>query len=983
MVVAIRDQQPKKSKLSLFRLAKSSTKSPALGDTNIPRQSSQTYDDASYAAQLDQSTPRQVPRALPSSRDQIVQSTRQTASDHVEAHASIQYHYTGSANAPRDYEWPSSPTGYDQYDDVEQPIHRTRSDSLPLHQHAAFHEQEESRRPPALAQIQTDAIPSYKHSRQRSHFSIPDVVVTACEEDGEEQHIELEFPPNKRRSHIFRDAADQNPRDQPSYKKSSSSGFGRRPPPLIKFDSGEIRTMSMPRSGSVPSIASSKDSCSSPISPTESTSARSSTPTSSASSSISKASAAKRSRKASFPLLFGRKSLESFRSANQVFNQEPLPCSPTSPILASSSSTDSLRSGQPDGLLFTSHEPQPAQGPSRGIFTRALSGLPTPPVTPTSPPRAVSKKELKSKAKEELALIKELERVDKLVRQHDDKARKAHQKALAKEQKRAAKLAQANASFQRPSIEQRPSVDTFGSDSRQSLSSVTRNLKKATVFQASTKASGVGLGRRASVRGGNADSRSFAGERRGSEPILSNASQNEAPRAPATVSVDLPSSERLPFMQPRAAPRPNVSTTSQSAAAPLALVKQTGASPPRPTRPAPAVPVSADLPKEQLHSDLTADIGFVEGDASVGDDTDETTRAWNRSSWSELSSGFTAAPLPSLIPSNSSASITAGVGSKPAEEAEQLDEQLPVARMATRASVQRALALSDVSRRASISKRSSQQLSKRRSWQAERIDPDTMGAVSSKRSSAAQSLKRRSFVRQLGDDEGWKVVDGEKEEEEEECRLDESTVAQPDVSGARWDDWVEQDSLLGSYPVSSDFAKQRVSKQVDLVLADLYSAQNEHIRAQFEASDDRTPTQEIVNPLRSINKSSPPQRPRRSTRRAPSPTLTTGTASSISSADSFVSDTSGTRTTDFTTLADDSQIDPARNKLQESGPVCFSRPVAAQHRTSLEDRRGDKENLRAEGGEIEEKSKFRLSLTPMAPLQLGMGLEFECVEGRF
>ncbi|GAC94911.1 hypothetical protein PHSY_002484 [Pseudozyma hubeiensis SY62] len=977
MVVAIRVQQPKKSRLSLFRLAKSSTKSSALGDTNTPQQSSQTYDDASYAAQVDQSTPRQMPRALPSSKD----STRQTASDQVEAHASIQYHYTGSANAPRDYDWPSSSPGHDSYHDVEQQFHRTRSDSLPLHQHATFHEQEESRRPPALARIQTDAIPSYKHSRQRSHFSIPDVVVTACEEDGEQQHIELEFPPNKRRSHIFRDSANQNPRDQSSYKKSSSSAFGRRPPPLIKFDSGEIRTMSMPRSGSVPSLASSNDSYSSPISPTELTSPPSSTPTSSASSSISKASTAKRSRKASFPLLFGRKSLESFKPANLVFAQEPLPSSPTSPISTSTSSTASLRSGQPDGLLFTSHEPQPAQSPSRGIFTRALSGLPTPPITPTSPPRAVSKKELKSKAKEELALIKELERVDKLVRQHDDKARKAHQKALAKESKRAAKLAQANQSFRRPSVEQRPSTDTLSSDGRQSLASVTRITKKATVFQASSKASAVGLGRRTSVRGGNGDSRSFAGERRGSEPILSNATQCEAPRASAPFSVDLPSTERLPFMQPRAAPRPNVFATPQSDTAPLALVKQSGASPPRPTRPAPAVPLPADLSNEQSLSDVTADIGFVEGDASIGDDADETTRAWNRSSWSELSTGFTAAPLPSLIPSNSSASITAVVDSKPAEEAEHFDEQLPVARIAKRASVQRALALSDVSRRPTISKRSSQQLSKRRSWQAERIDPDAVGATSSKRSSAAQSFKRRSFVRQLGDDEGWKVVDGEQEEEE--CRLDESTVAQPDVSDARWDDWVEQDSLLGSYQVSSDFVKQRVSKQVDLVLADLYSAQDEHIRAQFEASDDRTPTQEIVNPLRSINKSSPPQRPHRSTRRAPSPTPTTGTASSISSADSFVSDTSGTRTTDFTTLADDSQIDPARNKLQDSGRVCFSRPFAAQHRASLEDGRDDKENLRNENTENEENNKFRLSLSPLASFQLGTGLEFEFVEGRF
>lgn len=48
-----------------------------------------------------------------------------------------------------------------------------------------------------------DSAPQLVHSRHRSHFSIPDVVVTAAEEEGEGQHFEVKVPAAKRRSFVL------------------------------------------------------------------------------------------------------------------------------------------------------------------------------------------------------------------------------------------------------------------------------------------------------------------------------------------------------------------------------------------------------------------------------------------------------------------------------------------------------------------------------------------------------------------------------------------------------------------------------------------------------------------------------------------------------------------------------------------------------------------------------------------------------------
>lgn len=48
-----------------------------------------------------------------------------------------------------------------------------------------------------------DSAPQLVHSRHRSHFSIPDVVVTAAEEEGQGQHFEVKVPAAKRRSFVL------------------------------------------------------------------------------------------------------------------------------------------------------------------------------------------------------------------------------------------------------------------------------------------------------------------------------------------------------------------------------------------------------------------------------------------------------------------------------------------------------------------------------------------------------------------------------------------------------------------------------------------------------------------------------------------------------------------------------------------------------------------------------------------------------------
>ncbi|TKY88838.1 hypothetical protein EX895_002079 [Sporisorium graminicola] len=849
MVVALREQQqPKKSKLSLFRLVKASTKpAPPSPHTRSSHDSQTTFYDShpAHASSAQQAAPRS------SSTNRIIRATRDAESQRGAPPIAVHYQFPEASNLPRNDRWASSTDEYDYYTHAEAQYRRSRADSLPLQ--GFVHPTEQASAPlaptgrlnvPALARIQTQAMLPSKHSRQRSHFSIPDVVVTTCEEEGEEQVVELEIPPNKRRSYVLRDASEERGQEQRSFKKSSSATV-RRPAPLIRFDTQEMKTIGMTRTGSIPSISS----AGSLASLAEVATATSSTPTSSASSSLSKGSTAKRNRKPTFPLLFGRRTSDSSKSnaASQIYVEEPLPYSPTTPTSAPANYGDSFRSAQPDGLLFSSNPTSASTNPppSRNIFTRAISGLPSPPVTPTSPPRSALRKQMKAKAKEELALIKELERVDKLVKQHDDKARKAQEKIEAKNRKRAAKLAQINQEFERPSLDTRPSVDTFSSGRSQPVPD--NRILIRTVFKASTKAPATaGVGRRVSIRGGAAEVRTGHGERRGSEPTLVQSSSPPEQRASGTTpfSVELPGDESLSFSNPRAAPQPNVAPKLPEQTAPLSLSKQNegrsslpkNSSPPRPTRPAPAVPIPTE--QQESCSEHVADLNVAEADTSISEDADET-QVWNHQSFSELSSGFTG-PLPSLIQSsacNSAAGFTAvEQTNKQAEEDDQIFDVRGdyKAKLARRASVQRVLALSDaegarLQKRASLlRKKGSQHQLKRRSCHMDGSDSQAVGggaSSSSKRSSAASSVRRRSFVRPIGDKEGWKVVGASGSEG--------STVGQSENKSAPWDDWVEEHPQRRPPSPESTPTQQRVEVQVDLALAHLRAAQDaDHLRKQ-------------------------------------------------------------------------------------------------------------------------------------------------------
>ncbi|ETS60149.1 hypothetical protein PaG_05684 [Moesziomyces aphidis] len=614
MVVALREQAPKKSRLSLFRLGKA-TKSaaPSRQDASTPR----SYPDASS-----------IPR---NSQGDGARLARQTASQGAAPVIAVHYQYPTSTNLPGGYDWPA--TIESDVDDRR----RTRADSLPMQTMFADREARAG-----------------KHSRQRSHFSIPDVIVTSCDDD--EQHVvEVHVPPNKRRSYVLRDT-DASPRSKPS---KPSDPHPRRPEPLIRFDSDEMRGMT--RTSSVSSLTS-------PVAESNA-----STPTSSASSSLSKGSG-KRMRKASFPSLFSRKSLDSSRV------EEPMPISPVTPSSAPAA-PGAFDRRQPDGLLFSAHSGA----------TPGATPLPSPPATPTSPVQKLSKKELKARQKHELALIREVERVDRLVKQHDSKARKAQEKHEAKQRKRQEKLATANAEFHpAPSA---PSV-----------------AAGRTIFQAATRVT-PGLGRRSSTRG-------FAGERRGSEPTIPSASVE--PRAAATpFSIDLPSAARMPFAEPRTAPKPAFAPAYKPIKAPLGTMP-TGqsVSPPRPLRPAPPPP--QDEPRHQL------------------------------ASWDDLSF---AAPLPSLIPASTEINSAAG------EEADSVVELDEAARRARRASVQRVLALSDeggrLHKRGSLRKRTSIQTLKRRS-EDDFVKMD----------------KRSGLIPRVGADEGWILQD---------AAADDSTAVQVDA----------------------------------------------------------------------------------------------------------------------------------------------------------------------------------------------------------
>lgn len=54
----------------------------------------------------------------------------------------------------------------------------------------------------ALKRARAGSVPAPAHSRMRSHFSIPDLVITGVEEEGQEEHFEVKLADEDRRAEL-------------------------------------------------------------------------------------------------------------------------------------------------------------------------------------------------------------------------------------------------------------------------------------------------------------------------------------------------------------------------------------------------------------------------------------------------------------------------------------------------------------------------------------------------------------------------------------------------------------------------------------------------------------------------------------------------------------------------------------------------------------------------------------------------------------
>jgi hypothetical protein len=247
------------------------------------------------------------------------------------------------------------------------------------------------------------------HTRTRSHFSIPDVVVTAAEEDGQTQHFEHQVPDQKRRSFVFAStsaSAQQSAYGEPPLSPTSPTSPTRkripRPKPLIRLDSDG-------NGGTIQKAA--PDAASSPTSPTSPTSTSSGT--------------AKRTRKSSFPVLFGRRGSDPESAGEASTNDSAFS------LPASSSSRDDIYRTA-DSFAGPSSPPSSPRRTERAPAPALPALSPAPALAPRAP---LTKKQVRAREKEEATLMKDLEKVDRMVRAHDRKAAKEAERASKRERK--------------------------------------------------------------------------------------------------------------------------------------------------------------------------------------------------------------------------------------------------------------------------------------------------------------------------------------------------------------------------------------------------------------------------------------------------------------------------------------------------------------------------------------------------------------------
>lgn len=378
------------------------------------------------------------------------------------------------------------------------------------------------------------------HDRTRSHFSIPDVMVTGCEEEGDEVHFEVKVPAEKRRTRLYTD------RKQSTHESDIRKSISGKIRPLLRFDNDSPK---LPSSWSVAS----------PTTPTTPSSVASTEPNT----------PPKRTRKSSFPLLFGKGSKDNRVSsaadaaeatAASQRAQPPRSGSPysqtgfdSSGSLPSSSSRDSLPSSTPStppaDIPLASSATSSKQDLSRTGPAVNASSVPLPAMMP--PLRPLTKKERKMREKEELALMKELQRVDKMVREHDAKATKARRKEEKKQR------SDSGASV----------PDGSGNNARERLP---KALKRMTIFSAApvkpspAAVTGSNLARRtsalrreaAAVGSGGVPPRARASRQMSDPLILSRSSEQAPPARPARPSTPPATKYNIPTIITTSPPRP-------------------------------------------------------------------------------------------------------------------------------------------------------------------------------------------------------------------------------------------------------------------------------------------------------------------------------------------------------------------------------------------------------------------------------------------
>lgn len=328
----------------------------------------------------------------------------------------------------------------------------------------------------ALKRARAGSVPAPAHSRMRSHFSIPDLVITGVEEEGQEEHFEVKLADEDRRAELSYQPPPPPP-EQPVHEHSSTR-IRSTLNSLLGLGIGlEGVDETQAANSSVLEPICEKSSGSPPVRPS------------------------KPSRKSSFTAIFTRKA-ENQAAAKEPRNAEgtkrareqpdgsendpPTPGSSpyqsafeSSGSLALVSSRESIPNSSPQSPSspFTASpgsQWSAAASPRMGKSPQSASTSPTTPPAHARHSPSLSKKERKAKAKEEQAMLKELQKVDKLVRKHDA--------AEAKKTDKASKAVKAKA----PNV---ANIDGGKENAAPLATKAMAPLKRLTMFSATSKGS--------------------------------------------------------------------------------------------------------------------------------------------------------------------------------------------------------------------------------------------------------------------------------------------------------------------------------------------------------------------------------------------------------------------------------------------------------------------------------------------------------------